>query len=157
MVRASLATQTLADDLVIPPSLSPAPTSQDRISASQRLGPTFLPEETIPPEIIQSVPVPRRKPGRPAGKKSWEKSTALPGGPSRKRKVRQVVLSPKKRIFSSSARAAGSSRSQNSGLRTSQTSRQAGTSSAQLPELPRFVPAMKKKTSDFHNPSCLLP
>lgn len=157
LVRASLAAQAIS---VTPlePSLSPVTRSQDRIPASQRLGP-MAPPPALPLTDAHQVPlVTKRKPGRPAGKSLQPNQGPLSQETSsRKRKVRQVNNSPRKRANSGSPRVKGISKARTSGPRTSQTSRQAGTSTSHQPGPSLIIPAIRKKTSDFQSPSSPLP
>ncbi|CAA7062291.1 unnamed protein product [Microthlaspi erraticum] len=134
MVRAALAAKALAASFEeaervarLSPSHSPTGRPIDRIPTSQRLGPPVEPPETC--QQLLSSPVTAKKRGRPAGKKTNVKGPLLQGSGSQKRKVAQVMQSPRKRQNSASPRASGRGTTRTSGPRTSNTSRQAGTGS----------------------------
>ncbi|CAA7018069.1 unnamed protein product [Microthlaspi erraticum] len=96
MVRASMATQT-QDTL---PVENPESRSVERIPATQRLGPAVSPERVITEENhLQKSAASKRKPGRPPGRKNGDKAknNTLIGASSRKRKIQQTALSPRKR------------------------------------------------------------
>lgn len=155
MVRAALTNKPTTEIEPEPSPRSVENLSQERVPASQRLGPR------VPPPIDNQVEgehppatVAKRKPGRPVGSKTLSKATNLvQGGSSKKRKARQVAQSPRKRANSASPR----NDSRTNVRRSTQSSRQADSSTSHLPGPVRIIPAIKKKTTDFHSPPSPLP
>ncbi|XP_048591504.1 serine/arginine repetitive matrix protein 1-like [Brassica napus] len=153
MVRAKLASQAT------PPMERTATPSPKRTSAILRLGPPPpLSKGTSPPDQT----APRRKPGRPPGSKRTVHSSPklLAGSTSRKRKVQQTKPPTCRRKLTPANTPSAVPRGQKNRPTNSRDSsnRRGSSQNSDDQPLSRMVPAItKKKKTDFHNPSTLVP
>ncbi|KAL0732257.1 hypothetical protein Bca4012_008466 [Brassica carinata] len=152
-------------------------TSQDRIPATQRLGPVILGQEHSNSRALERIPAAmrlgentaptltmeageapckeKRKPGRPPGKKSTQNSPRLTASASsRIRKVSQKPSPIRRKQASEKKTTKPSSKA---GTSRGKGMREVSATSSENRPICNMIPATSKKRMDFRGPSTLGP